>query len=154
MVCEYRATGPAKMEKGEGSMGAERWASGRILGLVTACGLITGCASTPQKTLTTLNTIDPKFNSPACLDIRSRAVTYDDKTGERAASGLLLGVFLGPFGIPIAAAIDAKQNEDRYAFNREITLRCVTGGEEIVARQDAERNNTAPAQSPQGQRGG
>ena len=102
--------------------------------------MLAGCAAAPQKTLASLSVEDPKFHSAECVDIRGRAVGYDDKVGERAGQGLLLGLFLGPLGLPFAAAIDAKQDEQRYAYNREITLRCVTGGEAIVAKQDAERN--------------
>lgn len=87
---------------------------------------VAGCASKPQQTAMQLTTSDPKFNSPECLDIRSKALTYDDKVGERFAVGLVSGLLLGPFGIPIAVAADANQNEERKAFNREIQLRCMT----------------------------
>jgi hypothetical protein len=109
----------------------------RWLAVAGAAATLSGCASRPQATLTTLNTADPKFNTPACLDIRARALGYDDKVGERLAIGLASGLLLGPFGIPIAAAADARQDEERRVFNREITLRCMTGGEAIVAEQDA-----------------
>jgi len=113
-----------------------------------AIGLaLSACAATPQKTLSNLNMTDPKFSSPECVDIRGRSLAYDDKVGERATSGLLLGLFLGPLGIPIAASVDAKQDDERYAFNREITLRCVTGGEDIVAKQDAERQHPFQTQA-------
>lgn len=106
--------------------------------LVLACiGTLSACASKPQVTLGKLDNVDPKFNSPECLDIRGRALTYDDKVGERVAVGLVTGLLLGPFGIPIAAAADVAQDQERKAFNREITLRCVTGGERLVAEQDA-----------------
>lgn len=99
-----------------------------------------GCAAAPpQKTVSTLSMSDPKFNSPECSDIRARAVGYDDKVAERAMTGMALGLFLGPLGIPMAAAADKSQDDQRRGFNREITLRCVTGGETIVAKQDAER---------------
>ena len=39
---------------------------------------------------------------------------------------MVSGLLLGPFGLPIAAAADARQDEERQAFNREIQLRCVT----------------------------
>jgi len=92
-----------------------------LLGLVVA-----GCAPKPQLNIQSLSTADPKFNSPECLDIRSRALVYDDKVGERAAVGVTSGLFLGVFGLPIAASVDAAQNQEREAFNREIELRCMT----------------------------
>lgn len=108
-----------------------------------AAAAVAGCASKPQATLTALDTADAKFNTPACLDIRARALAYDDKLGERMAIGLASGLLLGPFGLPIAAAADARQDEERRVFNREITLRCVTGGEAIVAEQDAKSRQLA-----------
>lgn len=101
--------------------------------------LLAGCAAVPQQTITRLDVHDPKFASPACIDIRGRALGYDDRVGERVVVGVISGLVLGPFGLPIAAAVDAKQDEERRIFNREITLRCITGGEAIVAAQDAER---------------
>lgn len=85
-----------------------------------------GCAAKPQDAIQTISTADPKFNSPECLDIRSRAVTYNNRVGERVGVGLALGVLTGPIGLPIAAAMDADANSDRVAFNREIELRCMT----------------------------
>jgi hypothetical protein len=112
----------------------------RAISVVALCIVVSACSSRPQQTLTKLNTSDPKFNSPECLDIRARALTYDDKVGERMAVGFVSGLLLGPFGLPIAAAADARQEEERKVFNREITLRCNTNGEAIVAAQDAEQN--------------
>jgi hypothetical protein len=111
----------------------------RFIILATLAALLAGCSSTPQKTLTKLDMNDPKFNSPECSDIRARALTYDDKIGERMAVGLVSGLLLGPFGLPLAASADARQEEERRVFNREITLRCYSNGQAIVAQQDAER---------------
>jgi hypothetical protein len=111
-----------------------KYALGAVLALAVG-----GCSSTPQQTLTKLDHRDQKFASAECSDIRARAVHYDDKVAERAVTGLALGLFLGPFGLPFAAAADASQEEQRKGFNREITLRCVTGGSEAIAKQDAEQ---------------
>jgi hypothetical protein len=86
--------------------------------------VLAGCSAAPQRTAMHLDTQDKKFDSPACMDIRNRALTYDDKVGERIGVGLATGLLLGPFGIPLAAAADAKQNEEREYFNHEIALRC------------------------------
>jgi hypothetical protein len=97
------------------------------IAVAVACTLaLVGCAQKPQVSIGTLSQADPKFSSPECLDIRSKALTYDDKVGERMAIGLASGLLLGPFGIPIAASADAAQNQEREAFNREIELRCMT----------------------------
>lgn len=112
----------------------------RVFTAVALAACLSGCAAaTPQKTVATLSMSDPKFNTPECSDIRARAVGYDDKVAERAMTGMALGLFLGPFGLPMAAAADKAQDDQRAGFNREITLRCITGGEAIVAKQEAER---------------
>lgn len=67
---------------------------------------------------------DPKWDTQECKDIRLAAVSYNDKVGSRVAIGLASGLLLGPFGIPIAIAADANQDEVRKGFNREIHLRC------------------------------
>lgn len=96
--------------------------------LAAAALTCAGCAvaAKPQATIHTISPADPKFSSPECLDIRNRALVYDDKVGERVAVGIASGLFLGVFGLPIAAAADAAQNQEREAFNREIELRCMT----------------------------
>ena len=38
--------------------------------------------------------------------------------------GVGVGLFLGPFGLPLAAAGDLKQNEERKAWAREVHLAC------------------------------
>lgn len=98
---------------------------GVVLGVALVCA---GCsvAAKPQTTIHTISPADPKFSSPECLDIRNRALVYDDKVGERAVIGIASGLLLGVFGLPIAAAADAAQNQEREAFNREIELRCMT----------------------------
>lgn len=93
--------------------------------LVVACIVLSACAPKPQIYAEKLSAeADPKFNSKECLDIREKALTYDDKVGQRAITGLALGLFLGPFGIPFAIAGDASQNEDRRAFAAEVHRRC------------------------------
>jgi hypothetical protein len=110
----------------------------RIVAVCALCIGVAACASaTPQKTVAMLSMSDPKFNSPECADIRARAVGYDDKVAERAMTGMALGLILGPFGLPMAAATDKAQDDQRKGFDREITLRCITNGEAIVAEQDA-----------------
>ena len=86
--------------------------------------LLAACQTTPSKYAATLPETDPKFNSPECKAMRQKALTYDDKIGGRVAIGLGAGLLLGPFGIPIAAAADANQNQIRKDWNREMHLAC------------------------------
>ena len=88
--------------------------------------LLAGCAAKPQQTMLDLSSADPKFKSAECVDIRNRALEYDDKIGTRMAIGFASGLLLGPFGLPIAASADAAQNTEREAFNRELQIRCMT----------------------------
>lgn len=85
---------------------------------------ISSCAPKPQIYAESLALTDPKYNSPDCKEIRLKALGYDDKVGQRAAIGLASGLLLGPFGIPIAVAVDSSQNEERRVFAREVHLRC------------------------------
>jgi hypothetical protein len=86
--------------------------------------LLAGCVTQPANYATTLSMQDPKFESEDCKQIRVAALGYDDKVGQRAMIGMASGLILGPFGIPLAAAADANQNEQRRLFAREIHLRC------------------------------
>lgn len=94
------------------------------LALVVIGVALAGCAAKPANYATTLSVQDPKWDSPECQQIRLAALSYDDKVGQRVAIGLASGLLLGPFGLPIAAAADAQQNEQRKLFSREVHLRC------------------------------
>ena len=95
----------------------------RIL-LIFLVGTVAGCSTTPQNYSANLSMTDPKWETQECKDIRLAAVSYNDKVGSRVAIGLASGLLLGPFGIPIAIAADASQDDVRKSFNREIHLRC------------------------------
>jgi hypothetical protein len=77
---------------------------------------------------------DPKFESASCLDARNIAIKYDDKVLARMGTGLALGLFLGPFGIPLAVAADVNQNKEREYLNKEIDRRCKTQPYEAVTK--------------------
>lgn len=65
---------------------------------------------------------DAKYNTAECKEMRQKALEYNDRVLERMGVGL--GLFLGPFGLPLAAAGDLKQNEERKAWAREVHLAC------------------------------
>jgi len=96
----------------------------RRLFALAAAGILSACTTTPADYATTLSVKDPKWESPACQQIRLSALHFDDKVGERMAVGMASGLLLGPFGLPIAAAADANQEERRRLFAREMHLRC------------------------------
>jgi hypothetical protein len=93
----------------------------------------------PQTVLGSLDTADSNYASPGCREVRERASAYNDRIGERVAAGVGIGLTVGLIGLPVAIAVDANQAAQRRALNREIVVRCVAGGEAIVAADDAAR---------------
>ena len=91
--------------------------------ILVAALALTGCAKNP-KTLTVDYVNDAKFNTAECKEIRKKALEYNDRVLGRTATGVGLGLLLGPFGIPLAAMGDVAQNEERKSWNREIHLAC------------------------------
>lgn len=75
-----------------------------------------------QKTMSGDYIEDAKYNTAECKEMRQKALEYNDRVLERMGVGL--GLFLGPFGLPLAAAGDLKQNEERKAWAREVHLAC------------------------------
>lgn len=108
--------------------------------------ILAGCATNPQETLGTLNQADPKYESQSCLDARNAALAYNDKVMSRVGTGLVLGLLLGPFGIPIAAAVDMNQNDQRKWMNAEMERRCQTGSP--VAEAQVQPPAPTPATTP------
>ena len=93
-----------------------------LLAIVAA--ITAGCAAQPTKTVNALDSAHPNYSSAECLEARKVALQYNDNTGARIGIGIVSGLLLGPFGIPIAALADAAQNEKRKAINIEIEKHC------------------------------
>lgn len=96
----------------------------RLIAAICILGL-TGCASQPKSTMLALNTTDPAYASPECVQARQAALDYDDKVLGRAGMGIALGL-LGPIGLIGAVAIDANQNNERKQVNEIVTRACTT----------------------------
>lgn len=94
------------------------------IALLVAAAFVAGCAPKPQNYTGTLSTDDPKWNTAECVTMRMKALDYNDKVGQRVAIGIGAGLLLGPFGLPLAAAADAHQNDIRRAYSREVHLAC------------------------------
>ena len=84
---------------------------------------ITGCAESPN-TISKNYIDDPKYNSKECKEMRIKALEYNDKILGRMSTGLAFGIFLGPMGLPIAAASEFPLNEERKSWSREVHLVC------------------------------
>jgi hypothetical protein len=89
---------------------------------VAAFGLA-GCAQNPNE-ISNDYINDPKYNTEGCQEMRIKALDYNDRVLGRVGTGLALGLFLGPFGIPLSVMADANQNEERKAWSREVHLAC------------------------------
>ena len=84
---------------------------------------MTGCAESPNNI--SKNYIDdPKYSSEECKEMRIKALEYVDQILGRMGTGLAFGVFLGPMGVPIAAASELPLNEERKSWSREVHLAC------------------------------
>ena len=93
--------------------------------------MLDGCAENPKAVSLKLDDKDAAFASSDCRDVRNAATRYDDKVLSRAGEGLALGLFLGPFGLPIAAMIDSHQNQERKYLDEELALRCKSHGQPL-----------------------
>lgn len=120
------------------------------LAVVALAIALAGCAAQPQQTVVQLDTNAPKYASDECRAARQTALAYDDNAGTRIGAGLALGILLGPFGIPLAMAMDASQNDKRQAINTELVKHC--GGNllqstfKVVPPKDANNTSTACSQ--------
>ena len=93
-----------------------------LVAVILSLSLI-GCAQNPNE-ISSNYVNDPKFNTENCQNMRQKALEYNDRVLGRMGTGVALGLFLGPFGLPLAAAGDLAQNEERKAWSREVHLAC------------------------------
>lgn len=87
--------------------------------------LLAGCAAVqPQQAVGQLDQRGEKYDTQECRAARQIALGYDDNVGSRVGVGLALGLFLGPFGIPLAMAVDSSQAQKREAVIGELKKHC------------------------------
>lgn len=91
---------------------------------VAALVVLAGCAATPQQAVTQLDGHGEKYDTQECRAARQVALTYDDNTGSRIGVGMAAGLLLGPFGIPLALAMDLSQKNKRDAVLTELKTHC------------------------------
>lgn len=97
------------------------------IGIVFTCVLsLVGCASTvtPHQAVNQLDQKAEKYETQECRNARQIALTYDDNVSGRMGLGLGLGLLLGPFGLPFAAAADSSQADKRNAVLSELKKHC------------------------------
>ncbi|TGQ64172.1 hypothetical protein EN829_020485 [Mesorhizobium sp. M00.F.Ca.ET.186.01.1.1] len=83
---------------------------------------VTGCVSSPVEYGASLSPQDPKWATPECQQARTAASDYDAR--EKQHPGWGTGVFLGPYGLGLAAAIKEHEQKERKIFAQQIYLRC------------------------------
>jgi hypothetical protein len=110
--------------------------------------LLSGCAAQPQKTVGELDVSHPNYQTAECLEARKVALNYDDNVAGRMGIGLAAGLLLGPFGIPLAMAADAAQNEKREAVNKEIQKHCGGAPRSVPTKADVIPAAHTPAPAP------
>lgn len=66
----------------------------------------------------------PKFQTPECVAARKAASAYDEDIGGRMAIGAILGATLGVFGLPIAAVVDARKNNEGQTLVNNMIAAC------------------------------
>lgn len=113
--------------------------------VATSLIFLAACAPKPANYASTLAHTDPKWESEDCKAIRLAALNYDDKVGQRLAIGVASGLLLGPFGLPLAAAADAEQDDQRRAFSRELHVRCSSLPLPETLLTEAEKRGGKPA---------
>lgn len=94
----------------------------RIAMFVALAATVAGCATSPVDYGASLSKQDRKWASPECQQARMEASDYDAR--EKKQPGWGTGVFLGPYGLGLAAAIKEHQQKQRKLFARAVHLRC------------------------------
>ncbi len=107
-------------------------ARARLTAVSAGALMALGCATSPRDAIRDLSSADPKYHSPECVQARTAAMSYDEKHAEKMLVGAGAAIFLGPFGLPLAAAADIMDAQDREAFLAELRRRCVTDGATAV----------------------
>lgn len=96
----------------------------KAVAMIGVVAMLAGCAASPQQHVTQLDTRGEKYDTAECRAARQVAMGYDDNVGSRVGVGLALGLFLGPFGIPVAMAVDGSQASKRSAAVTELKKHC------------------------------
>jgi hypothetical protein len=93
--------------------------------LTTTAIMLAGCATvTPQQAVNQLDQRGEKYETKECQNARQIALSYDDNVTGRMGIGMGLGLFLGPFGLPLAAMADKSQADKRNAVLAELKKHC------------------------------
>lgn len=85
-----------------------------------------GCATSPHKTVSSLDRRDPEYRTRDCRQARSAVARYDDNKDGRAVIAIA-GNLLVPFaGSAAAAAMSKMKDDEREALNQRVRRACVS----------------------------
>lgn len=92
-----------------------------------ACALVlSGCATSPHKTVAGLNTRDPEYRSRDCRQARAAVARYDDQKDGRAVIAIA-GNLVVPFaGAAAAAAMSKMKDDEREVLNARVRKACIS----------------------------
>lgn len=105
------------------------------------CALsLAGCSTiAPYEAVGKLDKTGQRYDTLECRQARLLALNYDDNVGGRVGVGVTAGLFLGPFGLPLAAAVDAEQAKKRDAVLDELRRSCEGPHADVLPRQRVDR---------------
>ncbi|HEY0646696.1 hypothetical protein [Phenylobacterium sp.] len=98
----------------------------RFLTAGAALLLLAGCATSPHKTVSSLNRGDPEYRTRDCRQARAAVARYDDNKDGRVAIAVA-GNLVVPFaGSAVAAGMSKMKDDDREALNERVRRACVS----------------------------
>jgi TPR repeat protein len=104
-------------------------------------GMVGACTNVPKTIATKLDSTAPKYETEACQTARNNALNYSDNVGARVGLGAALGLTVGIFGLPIAAAADVAQARRQNSVIDELSKQC--GDDALIPwfQEQAEKGN-------------
>ena len=88
--------------------------------------MLAGCATSPHKTVSSLDQRDPEYASRNCRQARAAVKRYDDNKDGRAVIAIA-GNLVVPFaGSAAAAALSKMKDDEREALNARVRSACIS----------------------------
>lgn len=99
----------------------------RLLPLGVLALALSACQTSPKQTVLDLDTTDPLWTSPACVQARRAVHKYNDQGLVRSAAGLAGTAAAGPVvGAAANVALSATQDDEREDLNNAVKRACVS----------------------------
>lgn len=88
--------------------------------------MLAGCATSPHKTVSELNTRDPEYRSRDCRHARAAVARYDDNKDGRAVIAIAGNLVIPFAGSAAAAGLSKLKDDEREALNARVRRACVS----------------------------